>query len=231
MRRPRPLAPVPDDTGRGARAAFPEGHRSLRRAEALATRGTAEAWHARFPTPGQPAGPPWRLARAAPGVAAAVLREVRPRRRAGAAASLRVAPWLAWGRDRRRGKAGGRPRPESTPIVAAVRALTRLAVGGDTLRQALKTLAGGVPERWRAVSPPDGQDRSARRAADDRLPTPPAAGAALALRSGDEGWQRLAAVAHAEAPAWRRAGPAGRRPRGSATRSISRAPGRRTGRA
>jgi hypothetical protein len=60
--RPSPLEPVPPATARGARAAFPAGHRYRRRAEALETLVTAEACGALCPTPGHPAPPPWRLA-------------------------------------------------------------------------------------------------------------------------------------------------------------------------
>jgi transposase len=57
-----PIEPVPPETARVARAAFPKGHRDLRRADALDTLCTDEAWGALFPTHGQPACPPWRLA-------------------------------------------------------------------------------------------------------------------------------------------------------------------------
>ena len=50
MRRPRPMAPVP--------------HATVRVARAVETWGTDDALRALFPTQGQPAWPPWRLARA-----------------------------------------------------------------------------------------------------------------------------------------------------------------------
>jgi hypothetical protein len=64
MRRPRPMAPVPHEPVRVARAAVPQGNRDLRRADAVETWGTDDALRALFPTQGQPAWPPWRLARA-----------------------------------------------------------------------------------------------------------------------------------------------------------------------
>jgi transposase len=90
----------------------------------------------------------------------------------------------------------------STHILAAVRALNRLEVVGDTLRHALNTLAVVAPEWRRAVSHPDWRDRYARRAEDDRLPSTPPARATLTLTIGNDGWRLLAAIDHAEAPSW-----------------------------
>ncbi len=63
--RPMPIAPVPREPARVARAAFPKGHRDLRRADEVETWFTEDAFRALFPTHGHPAWPPWRLARAA----------------------------------------------------------------------------------------------------------------------------------------------------------------------
>jgi transposase len=241
MLRPMPIEPVPHATARVARAVFPKGNRYLRRADAVETLCTDEAFRALFPTPGQPAWPPWRLALAtllqcaaglsdrqaahavrscidwtyvlrleltAPGFAASVLSEFRTRLIAGAAESLLFDTLLTWCRDRQLVKAGGRQRTDSTHILAAVRALNRLEVVGETLRHALNTLAVVTPAWLRAVSPPDWQDRYARRAEDDRLPTTQAARAALALTIGPDGGRWLAAVDHADAPSWLREVPA-----------------------
>jgi transposase len=81
-------------------------------------------------------------------------------------------------------------------------------VVGETLRQALNTLAVVAPEWLRAVSPPDWRDRDARRAEDDRLPITQAARAALTLTIGQDGGQLLAAIDDPEAPPWVRAVPA-----------------------
>jgi transposase len=58
MLRPMPIEPVPPDTARVARAAFPKGNRYLRVADAVETVFTDDAFRALFPTPGQPAWPP-----------------------------------------------------------------------------------------------------------------------------------------------------------------------------
>ncbi len=62
MLRPMPIAPIPPETARVARAAFPKGNRYLRVADELDTLFTDDAFLTLFPTHGQPAHPPWRLA-------------------------------------------------------------------------------------------------------------------------------------------------------------------------
>jgi transposase len=241
MRRPMPIEPIPPETARVARAAFPKGHRYLRLADELDALFTDEAFGALFPTHGQPACPPWRLAlvtilqfaeglsdrQAAnavrsridwkyilrleltdPGFDASVLSEFRTRLITGAAESLLLETWLTWCRDRQLIKVRGRQRTDSTHILAAVRALNRIEVVGETLRHALNSLAVVAPEWLRAMSPLEWRDRYARRAEDDRLPTTQAARTALTLIIGRDGWQLLAAVDHADTPRWVREVPA-----------------------
>jgi transposase len=62
MLRPMPIEPIPPETARVARAAFPKGNRYLRVADELDTLFTDDAFLALFPGHGQPALPPWRLA-------------------------------------------------------------------------------------------------------------------------------------------------------------------------
>ena len=62
MLRPQPLPPIPDDTARIARAAFRKGHPYLRLADELGTLFSDETFAALFPSHGQPALAPWRLA-------------------------------------------------------------------------------------------------------------------------------------------------------------------------
>ena len=59
---PHVIAPVPEETARVARAAFPKGHPSLTFREALGTVFQDEDFAAVFPMNGQPGLPPWRLA-------------------------------------------------------------------------------------------------------------------------------------------------------------------------
>jgi transposase len=228
-----PIEPIPPETARIARAAYPKGNRYLRLADALDALFTDDAFLALCPTHGQPALPPWRLAlitllqfaeglsdrQAAeavrrridwtyglrleltdPGFDASVLSEFRTRRITGAAESLLFDPLLTGCRARQLVTAKSRHRTDSTHILAAVRALNRIEVVGDTLRHALHHLAVVAPAWLRAISPPEWKDRDARRAEDDRLPTTAAARAALALTIGPDGERLLSTVDQADPP-------------------------------
>jgi transposase len=59
---PEPIGPVPDDTMRVAHAAFPKGNSYLRLRDDLGLFYTDEQFADLFPTRGQPAASPWRLA-------------------------------------------------------------------------------------------------------------------------------------------------------------------------
>ena len=59
---PHVIAPVPEETARVARAAFPKGHPYLTFRDALGTIFQDEDFTALFPAWGQPGLPPWRLA-------------------------------------------------------------------------------------------------------------------------------------------------------------------------
>src|SRR6058998_1701491 len=60
--RPHIIEPVPEETARVARAAFPKGHPYLTFRDALGTIFQDEDFAALFPAWGQPGLPPWRLA-------------------------------------------------------------------------------------------------------------------------------------------------------------------------
>src|SRR5258706_10195164 len=57
-----PIPPVPEETARVAQAVFPHGNVFMQVRDALGTIYTNEAFADLFPTHGQPAFPPWRLA-------------------------------------------------------------------------------------------------------------------------------------------------------------------------
>ena len=59
---PKSIEPVPEETARIARAAFPKGNGYLRLRDELGSLYTDEAFADLFPTHGQPAESPWRLA-------------------------------------------------------------------------------------------------------------------------------------------------------------------------
>jgi hypothetical protein len=65
MLRPMPIEPVPPETARVARAAFPKGHRDLRLADERETLFTDEAFLALFPPTDHPPSHlgSWRLSR------------------------------------------------------------------------------------------------------------------------------------------------------------------------
>jgi len=60
--RPDPIGPVPDETARVARAAFPKGSRYLQMRDALGTIFTDTDFAALYPDRGRPVEAPWRLA-------------------------------------------------------------------------------------------------------------------------------------------------------------------------
>ncbi len=165
---------VPDDTAQVARTAFPRGNRYLRLYDALGSLFADRDFAALFPTRGQPAAAPARLAlttlmqfmeglsdrQAAdavrgridwkyllcleltdPGFDHTVLREFRTRLVAGEAEHLLLDTLLTQCREQGLLKARGRQRTDSTQVLAAVRVLNRLERVGETLRQALNTLA------------------------------------------------------------------------------------------
>jgi len=143
-----------------------------------------------------------------PGFDASVLCEFRTRLLAGEQETLLLDTLLSLCRERGLLKARGRQRTDSTQVLAAVRALNRLEVVGETLRHTLNSLAVAVPEWLRAQAAPEWAERYARRAEDDRLPAKQAARDALALTIGADGFALLAAVYGPDAPAWLREIPA-----------------------
>src|SRR3954453_10907410 len=62
MLRPQPFDQVPPETARVAQAAFPKGHAYLRVADEIDDLFTDGLFVSLFPTHGQPAFAPWRLA-------------------------------------------------------------------------------------------------------------------------------------------------------------------------
>src|SRR5215469_13116163 len=60
--KPEGIEPVPEETARIARAAFPKGNLCLRLRDALGTIYTDQLFADLFPRRGQPAEAPWRLA-------------------------------------------------------------------------------------------------------------------------------------------------------------------------
>ncbi len=175
----------------------------LQCAEGLADRQAADAVRARLD---------WeyvlRLELADAGFDASVLSEFRTRLITGEAADLLLETLLAWCRERQLVKARGRQRTDSTHVPAAVRALNRAELVGETLRHALNSLAVAAPAWLAAHSRPAWAERYARRADDYRPPTKPDERKALAEATGQDGAALLAAVRDSVAPPWLRELPA-----------------------
>lgn len=60
--RPQPVPPVPEETARVARAAFPDGSIYMLLRDEVGPLAADQDFTALFPTHGQPAAAPWRLA-------------------------------------------------------------------------------------------------------------------------------------------------------------------------
>ncbi len=235
MLSPQPFPPIPAETARITRAAFPKGHPYLAAADALGEVCTDDAFTALFPRRGQPALAPWRLALATilqfaeglsdrqaadavrarldwkyvlrldlddVGFDASVLCEFRGRLLAGEAEWLLFEALLAWARARQLLKARGQQRTDSTHVLAAVRALNRVEVVGETLRHALDALAVAAPDWLRTLCRPEWAERYAHRIEDAHLPKGQAAREAFATTVGGDGHALLAAVRAPEAPVW-----------------------------
>ena len=175
----------------------------LQFAEGLSDRQTADAVRARLD---------WkyvlRLELDDPGFDASVLCEFRGRLVAGGAEWRLFEAVLAWARTRQLLKARGRQRTDATHVLAAVRALNRLEVVGETLRHALDSLAVAAPDWLRPRCQPAWPERYARRLEDADLPKGQAARAAFAVLVGGDGHALLGALSAPDALAWLRAIPA-----------------------
>src|SRR5215218_6046088 len=172
--RPEPVGPIPAETARVTRAAFPKGHPCLRLRDELGPIYDDARFAALFPSRGRPAEAPWRLAlvtvlqcaeglsdrQAAdavrdrlawkyllgleltdPGFDYSILSDFRARLVAGGAEQQLLEALLDRCKAAGLVKPRGRQRTDATAVVAAVRALHRRDLVGETLRHALDTLA------------------------------------------------------------------------------------------
>src|SRR6516164_7525719 len=105
-----------------------------------------------------------------PGFDHTVLSEFRTRLVAGGAAERLLDLVLEQARARGWLKERGNQRTDSTHVLAAVRALSRLECVGETLRHALNVLAEVAPDWLRAQVQSDWVERYAQRVEEYRLP-------------------------------------------------------------
>jgi transposase len=143
-----------------------------------------------------------------PGFDASVLSEFRSRLLRGDIIQLLLERMLEQLRDRGLLKPHGRVRTDSTHILAAMRTLNRLECVGETLRQALNTLATVAPDWLRSWVPSTWFDRYGRRFEEYRLPPGKAERYALAEQIGADGSALFTALDGPDAPEWLRQVPA-----------------------
>ncbi len=172
-------------------------------AEGLADQQAADAVRSRID---------WKYALALeltdPGFHASVLCEFRKRLITGNAELLLFETMLTLFREQGLIKAKGRMRTNSTHVLAAIQVLNRLECVGETLRQALNTLASCVPDWLRSWVPAVWFDRYSRRFAEYRLPAEKPARYTLAEQIGADGRLVLRKLSEPSAPAGLHALPA-----------------------
>lgn len=169
----------------------------LQFAEGLSDRNAADAVRSRID---------WkyllRLELSDAGFDASVLSEFRTRLRGDEPEHLLLDTLLDWCREHQLLKARGQQRTDSTHVLAAVRALNRLAVVLEVMRHALDSLAVVAPAWLAALAPDEWAERYVRRADEARLPDGKNARTELALLIGADGQTLLDAVTAVDAPAW-----------------------------
>jgi transposase len=143
-----------------------------------------------------------------PGFDASVLCEFRKRLITGNAELLLFETMLTLFRQQRLLKAKGRMRTDSTHVLAAIQVLNRLECVGESLRQALNTLASCVPDWLQSWVPTVWFDRYSRRFSEYRLPAERPGRYALAEQIGTDGRLLLHKLSEPSAPAGLRALPA-----------------------
>ena len=200
---PQAIYCVPEETARIARAIFPAGNLVMRMYDELGMLVGDADFADLFPSQGQPAEAPARLAlvtllqfwegltdrQAADAVRTridwkyllcleltdlgfdhTVLSEFRTRLLTHGAERRVFDAVLAIAQSRGLVKACGRQRSDSTHILGAIRAMTRLETVTETLRHALNVLATTAPDWLRFHTAPDWVDRYGLQASEYRLP-------------------------------------------------------------
>lgn len=129
-----------------------------------------------------------------------VLSEFRTRLLAHGAEGRLFEAILELARERGLLKGGGRQRSDSTHVLGAMRAVSRLEVVGETLCHALNALATAAPDWLRAHTTPAWVDRYGLRASEFRLPKSEAGRRAWAVQTGVDGFALLALARSDDAP-------------------------------
>ena len=223
---PQPAYVVPDQTAHVARAIFPKDNPVMRLFDDLHLVVADHDFADLFPTGGQPAEAPVRLALATTllqffegltdrqaadavhtridwkyvlcleltdvGFDHTVLSEFRTRLLAHGAEGRLFDAILELARGRGLLNAGGRQRSDSTHVLGAMRAMTRLEVVTEALRHALNVLATTAPDWLRAHTTPAWVDRYGLPTSEFRFPKREAGRRAWATQAGVDGLALLA---------------------------------------
>jgi transposase len=225
--RPQVVYLVPEETARVAYAIFPKGNLVMRMYDELGMLFADRDFADLFPTQGQPAAAPARLAlvtmlqfmealtdrQAAdavrtridwkyvlclditdPGFDHTVLSEFRTRLLTHEAERRLFDAILQVARERELLQAGGRQRSDSTHVLGAMRALSRLEGVTETVRHALNILASVAPGWVLAHTDASWVDRYGSRASEYRLPKSQTKRRAWALDIGNDGLALLTAI-------------------------------------
>jgi len=135
------------------------------------------------------------------GFDSSVLSEFRTRLLAGGAEQMLFETLLTLLREQGLLKRRGRQRTDSTHVLAAVQALNRLELVGETMRAALNSLAVVAPAWLRSIAPPEWFDRYGARCEEYRLPDAASQRQSLGQTIGADGFLLLQAVYAPDAPA------------------------------
>ena len=135
-----------------------------------------------------------------PGFDFSVLSEFRDRLLAGSAEERLLDKLLERCQEQGWLKSRGQQRTDSTHVLAAIRALNRLELVGETLRAALNELAGEAPEWLQSVAPFEWYERYSKRIENTRLPRDPSKRELYAQTVGEDGFALLDALEDDDAP-------------------------------
>ncbi len=234
---PHAIDPVPEETARIARAAYPRGNVYMQLRDELGTIYQDQAFAHLFSPCGKPALAPWRLLlvcllqfaeglsdrQAAdavrgrldwkyllglemtdPGFDASVLCDFRTRLLEGGAEQQVLQLLLDTAMKRGWLKAHGKQRTDSTHVLGAIRALSRLETVGETMRATLNVLATVAPDWLRSHLSSDWFDRYEHRCEAYRLPKGKVERKQYAEVIGADGKHLLSAIYDTNAPQWLR---------------------------
>ncbi|MDJ0703712.1 MAG: IS1182 family transposase [Leptolyngbyaceae cyanobacterium MO_188.B28] len=232
---------VPVETAKVAHSISLKGNLCITMADTLSEFLSDQDFSAIFPTQGQPAESPWRLALVTilqylegltdrqtadsvrnridwkyllcleltdVGFHHTVLSEFRTRLVTEEAERLIFENLLTLCLDKGWLKPRTRQRTDSTHVLAAIRAVTRLECAGETFRATLNALAVAAPEWLRSQSQPEWLERYSERIEDYHLPKSKSKREEQAILYGEDGFRLLNAIFDDASPAWLRQIPA-----------------------